>query len=87
MFLVAACGTTWLCAYTRAVTAPVAHSVCHCVQAESGEGLQQPVSKFMTTSFRSVTPDTMAIDALQVRRQMMSGFVHARLYQHSCCDS
>jgi chromosome segregation and condensation protein ScpB len=37
------------------------------LQAESGAGLQQPVSKFMTTSFRSVTPDTMAIDALQVR--------------------
>jgi hypothetical protein len=37
------------------------------VQADGGEGLHQNVSKFMTTEFRSVEPDTMAIDALQVR--------------------
>jgi CBS domain-containing protein len=37
------------------------------VQADGGDGLQQPVSKFMTAHFKSVQPDTMAIDALQAR--------------------
>jgi arabinose-5-phosphate isomerase len=36
------------------------------VQASGGMGLQQLLSDFMTTSFKSIGPDAMAIDALQV---------------------
>jgi arabinose-5-phosphate isomerase len=37
------------------------------VQTAGGAGLQQLLSDFMTTSFKSIGPDAMAVDALQVR--------------------